>query len=221
MRKVFLTLTFLVLFVTVGVAQERAIYLTADIPAKKNVDGGNNVTVGGEVFLPLLNGHVVVKSNLGFKDTLQLLLTPTAENPLASATFGDQIVLDGVARIYLQNGEVKNRFFVEGGIGTSFFLNANGQLGNGVQIPLDGITVNQAKSALGFNFNNVVVPRFEFNTQDFTGTQFFGREYKGEVEIFVKLGDNFRMKFKPYVARKSQPVTLTEYGVSIGLGRIF
>lgn len=221
MRKLLLTFTIVITLAVVAFAQERAVYLTADIPAKKNVDGGNNVTVGGEVFLPLLNGHVVVKSNLGFKDTLQILLTPTDQNPLASATFGDQIILDGVARIYLQNAEVKSRFFFEGGIGTSFFLNANGQLGNGVQIPLDGITVNQAKSALGFNFGDKVIPRFEFNTQDFTGTQFFGREYKGEVEIFVKLGDNFRMKFKPYVARKSQPVTLTEYGVSIGLGRKF
>lgn len=203
MRKAIWTLIILAGLVVTTLAQERAVYLTADIPAKKNLTAPD-IAIGGEAYLPLLNGRVVVKTELTFQDTIALLLNTPDQ------TTTDQLALAGTARIYLQPTEAKNRFFVEGGIAQAFFIDA----------PIEGINVSQAKSAFGLNFNNRVVPRFEFATQDFTGSQFFGREYRGEVEIFIPV-DKVRFKLTPYIAHKSAPFTFNEYGVRIGFGRTF
>lgn len=203
LKKFVYSVLFIITLSTVIHAQEQAVYLTADIPAKKNIVS-QDITVGGEVYLSLLNGRVVVKSDLSFKDTVAFLLNTPDQVTI------DQLALSGTARIYLNSNEVKNRLFVEGGITNVFALDT----------PVDGITINQAKSAVGFNFNNRVIPRFEFATQDFTGSQFAGREYKAEVTIFIPI-QKVRIGLQPYFISKLNPLPVKEYGISLKFGRTF
>jgi hypothetical protein len=204
LRKLIFTVTVLSIFSFSVLAQERQVEVNVDLPAKGKLVA-SDIAMGGKVYLPLVDGRMVVEANINATDAFNLFLAPTTE-----------ISVSGKAWVYLTaktpDGP-KVRPFVFGGMTQNMFV---GQLDETQATGGFGIAYERAT---GFAF----IPSIEFTTEGLNGNQVLGKSFDFNSRLFIPLGKEFRLNITPYFGRfePAPNVYNTRYGVKIGFGRVF
>lgn len=204
--KKFLSIVVLMLASMAVMAQERMVEVHVDAPIKRNVTT-DDLRLGGKMYVPALDGRMLVEANLDYTQAFNQFVNPNADAMQAS----------GKVWVFLtpktpDGGKV--RPFVLGGMTQSLVFDTEDatQFNTGF-----GVAYNNGK---GFGF----IPSLEFNTQDLAGRTGVGKEYAGKFRFFIPTGKLYRVNLTPYVSRFEIPGTTlytTRYGFTVGFGRVF